>query len=298
MHPENEKQARILACWRVRAAAAGLSVGAATYALGAGAAIELCLNAAWLSALAVLPACYLLAAFSRRMLVRARQGRVLCLLLAAALGGCAAFAYGALVSLIRETLLPLARVSFIAQITAVFLLLCCLPGQRGALRLSFALRRTLPALLLLLAGKAIWQGRAAGLFPLLGTGAVQTGMAAAAMLPAALPALMLALPPPELEGQTQDVPKTGFFVRRLLTGAGAAIVLLVLLSLCNPYEGIAAQRSWGERMIILSSGAPREGIAGTILTLLQAASLALLAINTLLCAVQAAKRLLRKEKDA
>lgn len=302
MHPEThsktQKQARILACWRVRAAAAGLSVGAAAYALGSGAAMPLCLNAAWLSAFSVLPACALLAAFSRGLLVRSRQSRMLCLLLSAGLMACAVFAYGALVSLIRETLLPLARVSFVAQITAVFLLLGCLPGQKGALRLSFAVRWLLPALLLLLAGKAIWQGRAAGLFPLLGTGAQQTLMAAGGMLPAALPALMLALPPAELDDLTQGVPKAGFFIRRLFVGAGTAILLLALLSLCNTYEGIAGQQSWGERMIILSSGAPREGIAGTLLTLLQAVSLALCAINTLLCAVQAAKFAIKRRKGA
>jgi len=297
---------RIRASFRVRAAAAGLCVGAASYALGAGAATPLCLNAAWIASLAVLPAAALLAAFSRRVLARGGPGRALCLLLSAALLACAALLAAALVALVRETLLPLARISFVAQATAVFLLLCCLSGQKGALRLSFALRIALPAALLLLSSRTVSRSGASGLFPLFGTGAGKVGMAALTLLPAALPALMIALLPPELEEkregkmgeETAQIPGAGFFILRLLAGAGTATALLFLLSLCRPYESAAAQHGWGERMVVLSSGAPREGIAGTLLTLLQAAALALGAVNLLLCAAQAAILFIKRRKDA
>ena len=287
----DETQLRIRADFRVRAAAAGLAVGAASYALCAGVCTPLCLNAAWIASFSVFPACALAALFACRMLRRGTTGRLLCLFVLAAMLLCAAFLYAALVALVRETLLPLARISFVAQVTAVFLLLCCVSGQKGAMRLSFALRVFLPPALLLLASRSAAKSGASGLFPLLGMGAGSVGMAALAMLPAALPALMLALPQEYRQGEDANTPGAGFFILRLWIGAGTATALLVLLSVCNPYESILLQNGWGERMIILSSGAPRDGIAGTLLTLLQALSFALGAVNALLCAGQAARLL-------
>ena len=294
---------RVLAVWRVRAAAAALCVGAASYALCAGAAMPLCLSSAWMASLAVWPAAALAAVCARRVLLRGGPGRGLCALLAATLLICAAFSYMALVSLVRETLLPLARISFVAQASAAGILLCCISGSRGAPRLAFALRYVLPALLLAFSLRAAGSSGMEGVFPLLGAGAGQTGIAALCMLPAALPALQLCLYPVELEGMNAEIPKAGFFARRLLLGAGAASALLFLLSLCSPYTVIAGKHSFGERMIVLSSGVPREGVIGTLTTLLQAAALALCAVNALLFAAEAAVRALRfkgrgRRKDA
>ena len=296
---DDRKRQRVRAVWRVQAAAAGLCVGACSYALCAGAGMPLCLNAAWLSSLAVWPGCVLVGAFARRRLLAGGAGRALCAGIAALMLLLAAFSYAALVSLIKETLLPLARISFIAQITAGFLLLCCLSGEKGAPRLCFALRVVLPALLLLLAAKAIARGDTAGIFPLLGAGADALLLAALCMLPASLAALPLCLWPKALEGMPAEIPPAGFFIRRLLAGAGTASALLFFLALCSTYEGIALQRSWGERMVILSSGAPREGIAGTLLTLLQAAALALCAVCALLGAWRAAQGIAagRKQRE-
>ena len=288
----------MLAVWRVRAAAAALCVGASVYALGAGAAMPLCLSSAWLASLSVLPCAWLLAAWSRRVLLRGGPGRALCLVLSAALALCAAFSYAALVSLVRETLLPLARISFVAQVSAAGVALCSLCGARGAPRLAFALRWLLPALLFLLAARAVAGSGMQGAFPLLGAGAGATGKAALCMLPAALPAVQLCLYPDELRAMDAQVPKAGFFARRIAFCALAASSLLFALSLCSPYAVIAGKNSWGERMIILSSGAPREGIAGTLLTLLQAAALALCAAISLVFAAKAGLLACRKEKTA
>jgi len=188
-------------------------------------------------------------------------------------------------------------------VSAVFLLLCALCGAKGAAQLTFAQRFTLPVVLLLLSVKALYAGDSTGLFPLLGAGARQTALSAAAMLPAALAVLGLALPPPVLEQLSdeaygQSVPRAGFFIWRLLAGAAVAVLLLMALSLCSTYEGIAGLRSWGERMIILSYGAPREGVLGTLLTLLQVTALALCAVNALLAAVRALGLLIGKRRDA
>ena len=56
MIPETVLFARIRAAYRVRAVSAAVCVGASVFALGAGVGIPLCLNAAYLAALAALPA--------------------------------------------------------------------------------------------------------------------------------------------------------------------------------------------------------------------------------------------------
>jgi len=308
-----EKQAqRIHACYRVRAAAAGLSVGAMTYALGALVAMPLCLNAAWLAALSVLPACALLGVLARRWAVSANRVpgtgnsraksaffRLGGALLALVLGSSGLFLCAALIDLAKETLLPRARASFIAQITAAWLALAALSGQKGVMRASFSLRRVLPLGILLLSIKALSLETAAGLFPLLGAGAGETLFAALCMTAAALPALLIALPPPEtaelpLEERIKRVPGTGFFLLRLLPGALTGILLLCGLSLRGTYEGVAALRGWGERMRITS--APHEGVAGTLIALLQLISFAVAALCLLLGAAEAARRLLKRKE--
>ena len=298
------KSDRVLAAWRVHAAAAAVMLGAGLYALGALAAMPLCLNSAWLAALAAVPAVVLTALLSRRALLRrGKLPRAAAALIALTQLATSVFLFLASVSLARETLLPLARGSFILLVSAGFLILCAFLGAQGAARLTFAQRFFLPAVLLLLSAKALYAGDSTGLFPLLGAGARQTALSAAAMLPAALAVFSLALPPPVLEQLSDEdyarsVPRAGFFIRRLLAGAAVAVLLLTALSLCSTYEGIAGLRSWGERMIILSYGAPREGIPGTLLTLLQILTFALSAVNALLAAVRATGLLIGKRGDA
>ena len=95
-----------------------------------------------------------------------------------------------------------------------------------------------------------------------------------------------------------SVPGTGFFILRLLAGGAVAALLLMALSLGNTYEGMAGLRSWGERMIILSYGAPREGMAGTLLTIMQILTLALSSVNALLGAIRALGLLVKGRDDA
>ena len=274
-----DKRPRIHAAWRVRMDACAATLGACVFALGAGPGMSLCLNAAWLAALAVCPAAALMALAVRRMLGRKRRiGRVLAALAAAAQLAVGALLFGALVSLVRETLLPLARFSFIQSVSAAFLALVLLTGSKGVERTLFALRLLLPALLLVLALRTQADAGAAGLFPVWGAGLRQTAWAALTTLPAALCALQLLLPPKELEALSEteyreSLPGTGMIFRRLLTGAGAACALLAAMAVSASYEGIMNCRSWGERMI----------------TLLQVTAFALGAANALLCAGRAIK---------
>ena len=299
-----DRALRIRAAWRVRAAAAGITLGAAGYALGALAAMRLCLNAAWMASLSVLPAAALAAIAARRLLLRrGNLPRSAGAVLAAALAAVGVFLFLAMCALAKETLLPLARASFIVLASAALLPACALSGAKGAGRLCYALRWGLPLLLVLLAGRSLAPGAAEGLFPLWGTGAGNTALAALSMLPAALAALLCALPPAELAelGETEyreSVPSAGFFIRRLAPGALIAALLLAARSLGATYEGIAAQRGWGERMVILSAGSPREGLTGTLLTLLQLSALALGAVNAFTGAAQAAASLKRRKGDA
>ena len=293
---------RIRACYRVQAAAASLSVGAMTYALGAGVAMPLCLNAAWLAALPVLPACILLCIVSRRMLVRRSAARLMHAISALLLGGCALFVCVALMSLAKETLLPRARASFIVLATVVFFLFALPAGQSGAMRVCFALRRMLPLGLLLLGAGALSFETTAGLFPLLGTGAKTTALCSCYMLAAALPTLLIALPPSELKDlsaqeREESVPRCCFFLLRILPGALMGILLLAALSLCSTYEGMMAQRTWGERMLILCSSTPRAGFSGMLLALLQLLSLALAALCLLPGALNAARYALRRKEQ-
>ena len=298
------KRDRVRAAWRVHAASVAATFGASVFALGALVALPLCLNSAWLSALAALPAAALAGCMARRLLLRRGslpRAWVACLALTQL--AVAAFLFFAVVALARETLLPLARGSFIWLVSGGFLLLGALLGAKGAAQLSFAQRFALPALMLALAIRTLTAGDGAGLFPLFGAGAAETGLSALGVLPAALAALGLALPPPVLapldgEAYRRSVPGAGFFVRRLCAGAAVAVLLLLAISLCSTYEGIAGMRTWGQRMIILSYSAPREGIPGMLLTLLQVTALALAAVNALLFAVRALGLMVSGRRDA
>ena len=278
MIPETVLFARIRAAYRVRAVSAAVCVGASVFALGAGVGIPLCLNAAYLAALAALPAAGLTALLARRVLVGAgRFARACHALIGLTLLALALFAFAATVSLVHQTLLPLARISFVAQVSFLFAGLCCATGAQGAPRMTFALRGILPVGL-------------AGLFPLLGTGARNLGLSALCMIAAAAPALLIALPPPELKDVPQReraTPGAWFFVWRVMLGAALGVGLLMVLSLCSTYEGLAAQQTWGRRMLIFCQREPHEGLGETILTLLQALSLLLCAIHGLLGAAQA-----------
>ena len=295
------RQSRIRAAYRVRAWTAALCIAASVYALGAGAAMPVCLNSAWLASFAVWPAAALIAVFSRKMLLKKKTGWFVCSGVSLLLAGMGSVSLLALFSLTKETLLPLSRASFIAQVTAGMMAFCLLFGGRGAMRLAYFLRWGLPLGVFLLCIKTLSFETAAGLFPLLGAGAVSVIQASLMLLPAALPSLMLALPPPELDELTEEesiysVPGTAFFAVRAVAGALCGTLLLLALSLCGTYEGIAAQRAWGERMILLCTGAPKSGIAHTLLVILQILALALASVNLLFAAYEAAKCALKKRK--
>ncbi|MBR5561024.1 MAG: hypothetical protein IKU73_06400 [Clostridia bacterium] len=313
---------RISAAWRTRTCSASLCVGAQVFLLGSGVAMPLCLSSAWIAALAALPACAAAVWACRRALLHAGGAEPLpyraCIyrktqdaahpggaeplpyraryvLLALTLTAGAVLALAALVSLAEQSLLTQARTLFSAGAAVIAVLLCALSRSTGVSRLCFALRWALPAAVALLAAVSIPLGTPAGLFPLLGTGAPALALACACMLPAALPVLMLLLPPPELETVSSAlsaayIPDTGFFLRRILPGAVFGCALLFALSFCSTYESIAAQHTWGQRLRILSSGQPREGVAQALLSVCQMLALLLLAANMLCAAEQALLR--------
>ena len=170
--------------------------------------------------------------------------------------------------------------------------LSALSGGTGVSRLCFALRYAFPAVLLGLSCAALPLRAPAGLFPLLGAGAMQTGAAAACMLFGAAPALMLALPPPELvkaqnRAQPCSVPPKGFFVRRVLAGALAGMALLFLSSAAVTYESIAESTQWGARLRMAAGNLAHEGMAQMLLTLTKLLAMLLLCVNMLCAAEQA-----------
>ena len=219
------------------------------------------------------------------------------ILLALTLAANAALALAALVSLAEQSLLTQAQTLFSAGAATAAALLCALSRSTGVSRLCFALRFALPIALALLTASSVPLEIPAGLFPIWGAGALPLAVACACMLSAAAPVLMLLLPPPELEEidgalRKEFIPGTGFFLSRVLPGAAFGCLLLFVLSVCSTYESIAAQKTWGERLRILSSGQPHEGIGQALLAVCQMLALLLLAVSQLCAAEQALVRVL------
>ena len=266
---------RVCACWRVHACTAGLCAGAQLFLLGSGVALPLARNAAWIAALAALPAGALTAALCRRALVR-RPGsgrRVADLLLALTLLLCAVTALCALISLSAQTLLPRAGTWWIAAVSLAAAALCALSG--GTMRLCFALRWLLPVLLIGLAVLLLAPRPPLGIFPLLGAGGLPLAVAAACMPAAAAPLLMLLLPPSELtEMDTPCCPPAGFFVRRVLAGQAAGAALLLLS--CAFSDPLADAGGWGARLHLIRVSQPRSSVSLTLLTIGQLMALTLL----------------------
>ena len=302
-----ETARRVLASWRARAAGASVAVGAQVFSVGTGVLMPVSLNAAWLAALPAVPAAALLALCARRALdAQRRRGgvlrplsRALRGLLALTLLSCGIAQSAALAALAQQTLLLQARAAF-ALLCALPAAALCAQGQGlGAGRLAFALRWMLPlALFGLTAATIAWED-SAGLFPLLGMGA---GPLARAMLCApggAVPALLLLLPPPELtDAQLDACPLPGgwFFAWRAALGAAVGVALLFAAALYSSYETLAELTLWGERMRLLSTSRPREGLPQTALILTQVTVLLLGAAVMLGGAVQAARGALAGER--
>lgn len=285
---------RVRACWRVRACAAGLCVGAQVFLFGSGVAMPVALGSAWIAALAALPAAALTVAVCRRALtLPPRAGKLrgaLHLLLAFTLLCNAAFALCALVSLTGQTLLVQSRELLIAATALAAAALCTLTG--GAFRLCFALKWALPALLILLTAVCMPFEQPAGLFPILGAGGVPLLVAAVCMLGAASPLLLLMLPPPELArageaAQRCPVPSARFFLARTLPGAAVGVLLLFAASVCTTYESILGSSGWGARLHIVFGAQTHGSIPQTLLTVCQTVAIALLSICTLSAAEQA-----------
>lgn len=281
---------------------AGVCVGAQVFLFGTGIALPIALNSAWIAALFALPCAALVTLLCRRALARrlcssgegasARPGAAASLLLCLTLAANAALAAAALVNLAEQTLLAQARVSYSAAVTVLALLLCALSGGTGIARLCFALRWALPAALAVLILLSLPGTRIVGLFPILGAGALPLGVSALCMAGAASPALLLLLPPPELEQAGEaalrcPLPGAGFFVRRVLLGALCGVGLLLCLCACATYESIAAMDTWGERLRLF--GAERPGLAQTLLTLGQMIAMLLLGASALCASAQAAR---------
>ena len=283
-------ESRVRAAWSERAFTAGLLVGTQTFVLGALVAQPIALSSAWLAAGAVLPAAAAAVALSRRAAgayVRPGTHRIRLTLLSLLLLGCAALAAAALVCLAEQSLLPQARLSWNAAVTLSAVVLCACSG--GVSRLCYALRWALPALIAVLTAVSMPM-TAAGLFPILGAGALPVGVAALCMLAAATPALMLLLPPPALALAGEDAqrcppPGTGFFLARVLPGALFGMLLLLAVSACNTYESISPVP--GMRLRIVCSGHPRGGLPQTALTSAQLLCMLLLAAGLLSASGQA-----------
>ena len=164
------------------------------------------------------------------------------------------------------------------------------PGRAFCVMLAVSLlvcsALLLAAALAVFAGLSLSSCSMAGLFPLLGAGIRSLGLSALLSLSACSPALMLFLPPQELETPA-PVPKGGFFALRIGLGGLLGALMLAALALCNPYEIIQGQHVWGARMLILASARPREGLVQTLLILAQLFSMLIGAVSTLCAAAQA-----------
>ena len=283
---------RIHAAWRARACAAGLCVGTQIFLAGCAVGMPLALSSAWLAAIPALPfGAWLVCRCHRALLQPApRMMRTRCALLFAALLGCAAFALASMTGFAAQTLTQQARALWIETTTLLAAVLCALSGGTGAARLCFALRYALPALVLGLSVAALPLRVPSGLFPILGAGAGPLGLAALSMLFGAAPALMLMLPPPELDeiqARNEDIPDLRFFLVRVLPGAFVGLCALFLTSACTTYESIAQSSEWGARLRMAAGSQPHEGMLQMTLTLAKLMAMLLLSVN-MLCASQQA----------
>ena len=264
---------RTRAAYRARACAAGVACGAQIFAIGTGLTVPLALNAAYGAAVPALLLGGAIGLAAPKRLSKA-PGRAFCVVLAVSLLVCSAL------------LLPNGRLLTSLMLTLSFALLCALSSGTGVCRVAFALRWLLPAALAVFAGLSLSSSSMAGLFPLLGAGVRSLGLSALLSLSACSPALMLFLPPQELETPA-PVPKGGFFALRVGLGGLLGALMLAALALCNPYEIIQEQHVWGARMLILASARPREGLVQTLLILAQLFSMLIGAVSTLCAAAQA-----------
>lgn len=303
---------RVRESWRSRACTAGLCVGVQTFILGTGVAMPIALNSTWIAALAVLPASALVAAICRRTLhrmflqdvsVQKKRGcRTLHVLLSLTLLANAVLSLGALISFAGQTLTGQARGAWSEALTLLAVFLCAFSGGTGVSRLCFVMRWALPVGMVALVISAASLEMPVGLFPLLGMGPLQLGAAGICMLGAASPALLLLLPPPEMEELHDQalrcpVPETAFFLRRVLVGAGIGIALLFAAGVCVTYESIAENAQWGDRLRVIAGDQPREGVRQMLLTLLQTLAMALAAAAELSCAEQALVRAFGRMRD-
>lgn len=292
-NPTKTAERRIGASCRARACAAGLCVGAQLFLAGCAVGMPLALGSAWIAALPALPLSAWITSRCHRALQQTEMySRPVYTLLAVSLLLCSAFALAAMVSFAAQTLAEQARGAWTAALALAAAALCVLAGGTGTARLCFALRYAFPLLLLGLSALGIPLRTPAGLFPLLGAGGTELCAAAACMLFGAAPALMLALPPPELRQAGKDpqpcsIPELGFFLRRVLPGALAGTALLFLGSACTTYESIAEGTQWGARLRMAAGNLAREGIAQMLLSCIKLLAMQLLAANTLCAAEQA-----------
>lgn len=290
--PESQKMAesRARAAWRVHACAAGLCTGAQVFLLGCGVALPTAMNSAWIASLATLPASALTVRLCARR-DRRTLGRGAALLLAMTLLLCAVFAAASLVAFAEQTLLEQAQTTWSASVALFAALLCALSGAAGVSRLCFALRWFVPVVLVGLSVLSVPIRIPVGLFPLLGAGWTQLGVAAVCMLAGAVPSLMLLLSPAELEergmGESSLMPDTPFFLRRVLAGAGVGVLLVFAACVFTTYESIAENGEWGARLRIAAGYQPHEGLAQTLLTVLELMAMLLLLVN-MLCSAERA----------
>ena len=189
---------RTRAAYRARACAAGVACGAQIFAVGTGLTVPLALNAAYGAAVPALLLGGAIGLAAPKRLSKA-PGRAFCVVMAVSLLVCSALLLAAGATLAQQTLLPNGRLLTCLMLTLSFALLCALSSGTGVCRVAFALRWLLPAALAVFAGLSLSSSSMAGLFPLLGAGVRSLGLSALLSLSACSPALMLFLPPQELE---------------------------------------------------------------------------------------------------
>lgn len=290
------------AAWNARACAAGIATGAMIFCAGAGLAVPLSLNAAALSALPSLALAALCAWRMQRALRRpagepCAASRALFALLALSLTLCAAYIAGAQACLAEYTLLTRARMRAILFVTLLGCFACACCGGAAVERMCYLVRWALPALLLALGAKALQRGSPVGLFPVLGAGAGPLFASALCMLCAAAPALLPLACAQDEDREPELVPSARFFVLRVLAGGAAGAALLLSLTLCNTYDALLLQDTWGERMLVACMHEPRMGVLQMALVLTQTLALTL-ACAALLCAAgRSAARAVQTDGD-